>query len=134
MSSLIYHLVLIGLISVCIGAVAGFGLSHAPLRKAFFATGLAICRLWSKQKQGITRERKRLLSIPPHEIANGRSVGVPPSMQNADADTVEAAQIFYGFLKRACGNDVESLYLFGSRARGDFAETSDVDLAVIFFA
>ena len=64
-------------------------------------------------------------------VGYGR-IGAHSSQQAVDAKTLEAAGLFYLLLKKDFGNDVEALYLFGSRARGDFIGNSDVDLAVVF--
>ena len=48
-----------------------------------------------------------------------------------NATELVANDLIYG-LQNHYGNDIESIHLFGSRARGDFKRYSDMDIALAF--
>ncbi len=47
------------------------------------------------------------------------------------ANTLDILKELKGTLKRLCGDQILKMVLFGSRARGDFDEDSDIDVVLI---
>ena len=121
MMMLLNHLLLIGLLSILIGAVIGFAVSYCRLKNIFRLICLSVSRMRVKHHKK-KREDQTLNNTAHHHTRQGQ----------IDARTLEAAGLFYSMIQNDFGDNIESLYLFGSRARGDFTPDSDVDLGVVF--
>jgi predicted nucleotidyltransferase len=123
-------IVLFSALGFLAGATIGFILSNANLRRALHATYQAILRRTIKKRSRVNWSEQ--LSIVQEQGNNARQE--VPSLQSADKHAIKAVRSFRDALDSGFGDRIISVYLFGSRARGDFMNTSDADIAVMFSA
>lgn len=97
------------------GVVVGFALSHPTLRAALLASYQSMWRIHSKPRIRSYPVRRQTPAIP----------------SSPDPEVMRAIRKFRQYVIQTLGHEI-TLYLFGSRARGDFQPMSDVDVAIVF--
>jgi hypothetical protein len=121
----VYSTVLVGTTGLLTGLITGFIVSHRPLRNAFQTTFRSIARI--RRKHGCAATF-RLAEFD----TKGVTADNPGRVKALDLKAVNGVRRLSEFIKVEYGEAVHTVYLFGSRARGDHVETSDVDIAIIF--
>jgi predicted nucleotidyltransferase len=112
-----------------IGLSAGGILAERRFRTAISVAFKAVVRSRKKAWFGPKRTYKDGASVPAtHQML--RSLSRTERATNADPQALAVARHFKESLGGRFGDRLKAVYLFGSRARGDHSDNSDVDVAV----
>lgn len=124
----LFSAIVIGASALLAGITAGFVVSHRRMRTALSATCRSIARIRAKH-----RRRAACQPVSPHAEVTALAGREPTASGTApDPVAVSCARSLGDIVRREYGDAVHAVYLFGSRARGDHVDTSDVDIAVVF--
>lgn len=131
-SSTIYIVIIIFIsgVSLAVGILVGFGIIDAHSRTRLSTVMNSIARIISKSiKRTIWSpfdiEKLKLdkyFEILPDEVKKGQ----------ADEKALNIVKEFKQLIKLKYSSQLVAIYLYGSRARGDFELNSDIDVAVFF--
>lgn len=128
----IHQLLLIGLVSVGIGAIVMFVYTYAPLRAVSKTLFAAIFRTRLKYKIKCLAIRNAQYPRSERSIAAFEPVGTTIMKPNPDGRTLRAVHDLEDMIQKDYSPYIQRIYLFGSRARGDFRKFSDMDVALFF--
>lgn len=121
-------LVLISVISMIIGLLAGFIVANKRFRNTLTVAFKSIVRVFSKTLKRVLNPKFDLVRIERDE--NFSSLPRDIKLEQADQLTIDIVYEFKHRLQQYFGHKLKAVYLYGSRARGDYGPDSDIDVAV----
>lgn len=124
--SLDFHFVASVIIaSLIIGVILGFVVSDKQLRNASLVIITSIFRIMFKERK--TQE------LPANPVETALKVLLTKKHMNSNVDPsgLEASIYVKSKLAQRFADQIIGVYLFGSRARGEHLNSSDVDIAVL---
>lgn len=124
---LFYIIAFIAGICIIAGMLLGFMLMNVQFRNRLTVVVVSIFRIFTKSirrvKLGID-EGKLIVD------ENFKSLSQEDKVKVADQKALDVVKMLKQRLERLYGPKIVAMFLFGSRARGDFSTNSDVDVGV----